>query len=163
RQEGLEHGTDRQHAGVLRRRRTADDHRRPRRRRSPRRRSTVLRGRWDVLGRPSRRGVTRTRRRTTPLAAASVMVRRIALASGQRRSNRSRFMTLSHAATKSLTKRASPSTEAYTSARARSWEWAPKTRSTAVAVPVTAPEPSYTLASDDEVFHSVPGVSSLTK
>src|SRR3954451_7498080 len=52
----------------------------------------------------------------------------------QRRSKRSRFMTLSQVATKSCTNLFLESSQAYTSARVRSTELEPNTRSTAVAV-----------------------------
>ena len=54
---------------------------------------------------------------------------------GQRRSNRSRLITLSHAATKSRTNVGWASSQAYTSAIPRNCECEPKTRSTAVAAP----------------------------
>jgi uncharacterized protein (TIGR03000 family) len=53
------------------------------------------------------------------------------------RSKRSRFITLCHAATKSRTNACCESSHAYTSAMARSWEFEPKTRSTAVPVHLT--------------------------
>src|SRR5581483_5306993 len=56
-----------------------------------------------------------------------------------RRSKRSRFMTLSQAATKSCTNVSCASSAAYTSASARSCECEPKTRSTAVAVHLSSP------------------------
>lgn len=52
----------------------------------------------------------------------------------QARSYRSRFITLSQAATKSCTNFSFASSQAYTSARARSWAWAPNTRSTRLPV-----------------------------
>ena len=55
------------------------------------------------------------------------------------RSNRSRFMTLFQAATKSRANFSLASADAYTSASARSWECEPNTRSTAVAVHLTLP------------------------
>ena len=55
------------------------------------------------------------------------------------KSNRSSFMTLVQAATKSLANRGFASSDAYTSANARSWEFEPNTRSTAVAVCITLP------------------------
>src|SRR5262249_47710150 len=58
---------------------------------------------------------------------------------GQARSTRSRFMTLSHAATKSCTKVSRASSHEYTSERARNSECEPKTRPTAVAVHFTSP------------------------
>jgi hypothetical protein len=61
---------------------------------------------------------------------------------GTRRSNRSRFMTLFQAATKSRTNFSRPSADAYTSAMARSCPCDPNTRSTAVAVHFTLPLPS---------------------
>ena len=55
-------------------------------------------------------------------------------------SNRSRFITLTQAATKSWTNLSWASSLAYTSASARSWECDPNTRSTAVAVHRGSPE-----------------------
>ncbi|PWU45816.1 hypothetical protein DLJ47_33810 [Micromonospora sp. S4605] len=85
----------------------------------------------------------------------------------QERSNRSRFITLTHAATKSRMNLSCPSAPAYTSAMARSWEFAPKTRSTAVAVhrtsPVARSRPSNTFSVSLETFHSVPMSSRLRK
>ena len=49
-------------------------------------------------------------------------------------------MTLSQAATKSATNCSEASSEPYTSAMARSWEFEPNTRSTAVAVQRSSPE-----------------------
>ena len=54
-------------------------------------------------------------------------------------SNRSRFMTLFQAATKSLTNFCCESLQAYTSAMARNCEFEPKMRSTAVAVHLASP------------------------
>src|SRR5206468_13053929 len=77
----------------------------------------------------------------------------------QARSKRSRFMTLSHAATKSRTNFSFESFWAYTSERARSTEFEPKTRSTAVAVHLTShvarSRPSYTFSAEADAFHSV--------
>jgi translation initiation factor IF-1 len=61
------------------------------------------------------------------------------LTDAQRRSKRSRFITLAHAATKSSTNIFCPSDEAYTSATARSSAFEPNTRSTGVAVHLNAP------------------------
>src|SRR6476620_8637852 len=57
----------------------------------------------------------------------------------QGRSNKSRFMTLCHADTKSLTNSSSPSWLAYTSEIARSMGSAAKARSTRLAIPLTSP------------------------
>jgi hypothetical protein len=57
----------------------------------------------------------------------------------QGRSNKSRFMTLCHADTKSLTNFSSPSWLAYTSEIARSMGSAAKARSTRLAIPLTSP------------------------
>ncbi len=59
--------------------------------------------------------------------------------SAQERSNLSRFITLSQALTKSRTNFSWASSSAYTSEIPRSWEFEPKTRSTAVAVHLTSP------------------------
>src|SRR5581483_9157787 len=56
----------------------------------------------------------------------------------QTRSNRSRFITLFQAATKSRTNFSFASSHPYTSESARSWAFEPKTRSTAVAVHLTS-------------------------
>src|SRR5215468_2426186 len=60
----------------------------------------------------------------------------------QTRSNRSRFITLTHAATKSFTNFSFASSLAYTSATARSSEFDPKTRSTRLPVQTTFPDAS---------------------
>ncbi len=59
----------------------------------------------------------------------------------QARSNRSRFITLVHALTKSCTNCGCASSVAYAWESARSWEFAPNTRSTAVAVHFTSSVP----------------------
>src|SRR6266542_7104448 len=77
----------------------------------------------------------------------------------QARSNRSAFITLAHAATKSCTNFSFASSLAYTSARARSSEFDPKTRSARLPVhlssPVAAARPSNVFASPDVGFHVV--------
>src|SRR5882672_11232676 len=75
------------------------------------------------------------------------------------RSKRSRFITFVQAATKSWTNFACASELPYTSARARSWEFDPKTRSTRVPVhstpPVLRSRPSYTSSDVEEARHVV--------
>src|SRR5438477_11483688 len=85
----------------------------------------------------------------------------------QARSKRSRFITLAHAATKSRTNFSFESSHAYTSARARSCDLEPKTRSTAVAVRLTLPvagsRPSYTFSAAADARHSALMSTSVTK
>src|SRR6202022_4801595 len=66
--------------------------------------------------------------------------RGVAVGCDQVKSNLSLFITLAHAAAKSLTNFSLASAWAYTSATARSTECEPNTRSLAVAVPVALPE-----------------------
>src|SRR5207249_2968693 len=83
------------------------------------------------------------------------------------RSKRSRFITLFHAATKSRTNICCESAHAYASTMARSCEFEPKTRSTAVPVHLTLPvrrsQPSYTFSADADTVHSVFMSSRFTK
>ncbi len=82
-------------------------------------------------------------------------------------SKRSRFITLFHAATKSCKNFSWESWQPYTSAMARSWEFAPKMRSTRLPVhfnsPVARSRPSNTSASSEVAFHVVRMSSRFTK
>src|SRR5438477_4330526 len=75
------------------------------------------------------------------------------------RSKRTRFMTLSQAATKSRTNLSRASSQAYISAIARNCEFDPKTRSTVVAVhlvmPVARSRPSKTPSDLADGCHTV--------
>lgn len=83
------------------------------------------------------------------------------------RSKRSRFITLVQAATKSCTSFCCPSAQAYTSARARSTELEPNTRSTRVALyfasPVLRSLPVNSSALSSAAFQTVAISSRLTK
>ena len=83
------------------------------------------------------------------------------------RSKRSRFITLVQAATKSCTSFCCPSAQAYTSARARSTELEPNTRSTRVALyfasPVLRSLPVNSSAWSSAAFQTVAISSRLTK
>ena len=82
-------------------------------------------------------------------------------------SNRSRFITLFHAAAKSLTNVSLASSQAYLSAMARNSEFEPKMRSTLVPFQRTSPElllfPSKTSSTLETAFHFVPKSRRCTK
>ncbi len=82
-------------------------------------------------------------------------------------SNRSKFITLSQAATKSFTNFSCASSLAYTSAIARSSELEPNTRSARVAVhfgvPLARSLPRYNSWSSDIAFQAVPISRRFTK
>src|SRR5579863_4698586 len=80
-------------------------------------------------------------------------------ADDHRKSNRSRFITLTHAATKSCKNCSCASELPYTSASARSTELEPNTRSTRVAVHLSSPDfrswPSNVSLASETACHSV--------